>query len=116
MGRRTEHYTRESNDSPPQVVVHERDTGVTHNVSVLGELTSLTLPNVTSSRVSVTLTAATLKGFGPSSPPARLDLLMAHYKVILMLRVISPGLVCFFYGWVLNSRISFAFLWMGVIF
>ncbi|XP_069993410.1 roundabout homolog 3 isoform X2 [Penaeus vannamei] len=62
------------------VVVHERDTGVTHNVSVLGELTSLTLPNVTSSRVSVTLTAATVKGFGPSSPPARLDLLMAHYK------------------------------------
>ncbi|XP_066989236.1 roundabout homolog 1-like [Macrobrachium rosenbergii] len=63
-----------------QVIVHESDTGLKHNVSVVGDLTSLTLANVTSSRVSVTLSAATVKGMGPSSPPARLNLLTTHFK------------------------------------
>ncbi|KAK7067782.1 hypothetical protein SK128_020647 [Halocaridina rubra] len=63
-----------------QVVIHESDTGITHNVSVVGELTSLTLPNVTSSRISVTLAASTVKGQGPISPPARLNLLRTHLK------------------------------------
>ncbi|XP_068224000.1 uncharacterized protein [Palaemon carinicauda] len=63
-----------------QIIIHETDSGLKHNVSVMGDLTSLTLANVTSSRVSVTLSAATVKGMGPSSPPARLNLLTTHFK------------------------------------
>lgn len=62
------------------VTVKESDTGLVHNVTVLGDLTTLTLPNVTSSRVEVTLRASTVKGSGPPSPPARLNLLMTHLK------------------------------------
>nr|XP_053626590.1 uncharacterized protein LOC128684451 [Cherax quadricarinatus] len=62
------------------ITVKESDTGVTHNVSVLGDVTTLTLPNVTSSRVEVTLMASTIMGYGPSSPPARLNLLRTHLK------------------------------------
>ncbi|XP_050706829.1 uncharacterized protein LOC126992214 isoform X2 [Eriocheir sinensis] len=61
-----------------QVAVRERDTGVTHNVSVMGDLTTLTLPNVTSSRVDVVLAASTVKGAGSPSPPTSLNLLMTH--------------------------------------
>lgn len=68
-------------DDPPQITVRESDTGLVHNVTVLGDLTNLTLPNVTSSRVEVTLTASTVKGAGPPSPPARLNLLLTHLKV-----------------------------------
>lgn len=61
--------------------MRERDTGVTHNVSVMGDLTTLTLPNVTSSRVDVVLAASTVKGVGSPSPPTSLNLLMTHLTV-----------------------------------
>lgn len=61
--------------------MRERDTGVTHNVSVMGDLTTLTLPNVTSSRVEVSLAASTVKGTGSPSPATSLNLLMTHLKV-----------------------------------
>ncbi|KAK8393989.1 hypothetical protein O3P69_006293 [Scylla paramamosain] len=63
-----------------QVLVRERDTGITHNVSVMGDLTTLTLPNVTSSRVEVSMAASTVKGTGSASPPTNLNLLMTHHK------------------------------------
>ncbi|KAG0723562.1 hypothetical protein GWK47_042473 [Chionoecetes opilio] len=62
------------------VVVRETDTGITHNVSVMGDLTTLTLPNVTSSRVEVSLAASTVKGTGSPSPPTSLNLLMTRLK------------------------------------
>ncbi|XP_042239854.1 uncharacterized protein LOC121877947 [Homarus americanus] len=62
------------------VTVRETDTGLIHNVTVLGDLSTLTLPNITSSRVEVMFTASTVKGSGPPSPPARLNLLMTHFK------------------------------------